>query len=423
MGAMLHAPAWACCLVMAQSHDKHGRDTRRGGSRFLSGLSPKQESLASMTSDGPFSFDVSHVDAGTDARQSTLRMPHGTVDMPAFMPVGTLGTVKGLEIEQVRATGAQIVLGNTYHLALRPGEEVIRHLGGLHAFMGWDGPILTDSGGFQLFSLAQRTKVTDEQAVFRSHIDGRLLELSPERAVGIQEALGSDVAMVLDHVVALPNTPEVVHDATRRTVLWARRSQQAATRADQALFAIVQGGLDPALRVECAEELAELDFPGYAVGGLSVGETPDEMLAILDATLPVLPADRPRYLMGVGRPEDLLEAIRRGVDLFDCVMPTRNGRNAMAFTDRGTLRLRNLQYERDPKPLEEGCPCPACRRSRGYLRHLFMAGEMLGPILLSIHNLTYYQRLLAGARQAVSDDCFDSYRRQKLAGWAGGREL
>lgn len=336
------------------------------------------------------------------------------------MPVGTLGTVKGLEIEQVRAAGAQMVLANTYHLALRPGEEVVASLGGLHCFMGWDGPILTDSGGFQLYSLAQMTKVTEEKATFRSHIDGRLLDLSPERAVAIQEALGSDVAMVLDHVVPLPNDREVLRDAMQRSVRWAKRCQQAARRANQALFAIVQGGLDPELRIECARRLAEMDFAGYAVGGLSVGETPEEMYCTLDFTVPEMRADWPRYLMGVGRPEDLLEAVRRGIDLFDCVMPTRNGRNAMAFTDRGPLKLRNLQHERDERPIEEGCPCAACRRSRGYLRHLFMADEMLGPILLSMHNLTYYQRLLRDARQAIAAGRFVEFHEEKKRGWREG---
>ncbi len=333
------------------------------------------------------------------------------------MPVATLGSVKGLEIESVKRSTAQMLLANTYHLTLRPGEETVAALGGLHRFMGWDGPILTDSGGFQLFSLAQMTRVTEEKAVFRSHIDGRLLELSPERAVAIQETLGSDVAMVLDHVVQLPNEPQVVRDATQRTVRWAERSRAAAQRPEQALFAIVQGGLDEELRLWCARELAAMDFPGYAIGGLSVGESPEQMYQVLDFTAPALPADRPRYLMGVGRPQDLLEAIRRGVDMFDCVMPTRNGRNAMAFTDQGTRRLRNAKYERDKAPLEEGCPCPACRRSRGYLRHLFMAREMLGPILLSIHNITYYQRLMAGARAAIEAGSFEDYRQEKLRGW------
>jgi len=315
-----------------------------------------------------------------------------------------------------------MVLGNTYHLALRPGHEVVAELGGLHQFTGWDGPILTDSGGYQLFSLAQRTRVDDQGATFRSHIDGRLLELTPRRAVEIQEALGADVAMVLDHVVALPNDPAVIRDAVDRTVRWASECREAATRQDQALFGIVQGGLDVDLRLQCVRRLVELDFPGYAVGGLSVGETPEEMVRVLDGVTPAMPADRPRYLMGVGRPVDLLQAIRRGIDLFDCVMPTRNGRNAMAFTAGGTLRLRNLQYERDKSPLEEGCPCPACRHSRAYLRHLFKAGEMLGPILLSIHNLTYYQRLLAGAREAIVEDRFEEFFREKLRNWGNPGE-
>jgi queuine tRNA-ribosyltransferase len=325
--------------------------------------------------------------------------------------------VKGLEIEQLRATGAEMILGNTYHLTLRPGEDVVAALGGLHKFGGWDGPILTDSGGFQLFSLADRAKVTEEEVVFRSHIDGKLLSISPERAVEIQEALGSDVAMVLDHVVGLPNPPEVVLDAAERSVRWARRCQKAAKRSDQTLFAIVQGGLDEALRVQSARELRDMDFTGYAIGGLSVGEEPSEMYRILGVTCPELPVEKPRYLMGVGRPEDLLEAVRRGVDLFDCVMPTRNGRNAQAFTDRGPMRLRNLKYQRDERPLEEHCPCAACRRSRGYIRHLFMANEMLGPILLTIHNLTYYQRLLSDARKAIEQDRFVEFHKEKIAGW------
>ncbi len=364
-----------------------------------------------------FSFELLCADSQSAARRSRFHTPHGPVEMPAFMPVGTQGTVKGLEIGQIRATGAQMLLSNTYHLALRPGEDVVRRLGGLHDFMGWEGPILTDSGGFQLFSLAKMTKVDDCKAVFRSHIDGRLLELSPERAIQIQESLGSDVAMVLDHVIGLPAPREAVGDAMRRTICWADRCRAAGSRADQAQFAIVQGGLDADLRVECAEKLVAMDFPGYAVGGLSVGEEPAEMLRVLDITVPALPADRPRYLMGVGRPEDLLQSIGRGIDLFDCVMPTRNGRNATAFTDRGSIRLRNLKYERDPRPIDESCPCAACRRSLGYLRHLFMAREMLGPILLSIHNICYYQRLLADARDAIAAESFEEFRRTKLAGW------
>ncbi|MGV3608428.1 MAG: tRNA guanosine(34) transglycosylase Tgt [Planctomycetaceae bacterium] len=365
----------------------------------------------------PFSFELLHKDAHCAARRSRFWTPHGPVDMPAFMPVGTLGTVKGLTIDLVRQTGAQMVLSNTYHLALRPGDEVVKQLGGLHRFMGWEGPILTDSGGFQLFSLAQMTKVKEEGATFRSHIDGSLLHLTPERAIQIQENLGCDIAMVLDHVIGLPAPREAVVDACERSIRWAKRCQNAATRPDQAQFAIVQGGLDADLRVYCAEKLAELDFPGYAVGGLSVGEEPAEMYRILSAVCPAMPVQKPRYLMGVGRPQDLLQAVYRGIDLFDCVMPTRNGRNGMAFTDRGPVRLRNAKYQTDDSPLDPDCPCAACKHSLGYLRHLFMADEMLGPILVTVHNLTYYQRLLAGARQAISEDRYVEYCREKLTGW------
>ncbi len=295
-------------------------------------------------------------------------------------------------------------------------------MGGLHRFMGWDGPILTDSGGFQLFSLAAMVEVTESGATFRSHLNGDLVELTPERAVAIQEALGPDVAMVLDHVVALPNDSATIRDAMERTIRWAARCQAAHRRADQAQFAIVQGGLDPEMRLHCTEQLAAMRFSGYAIGGLSVGETPDEMYRILDATAGALPVDRPRYLMGVGRPQDLLEAIRfSGIDLFDCVLPTRNGRNAMAFTDQGGIRLRNRRFATDPRRLDDSCPCPACRRhSRGYLRHLFQVNEMLGPILLTAHNLTYYQRLLADARRAIEADRFTEFAAGKLAGWAAG---
>jgi queuine tRNA-ribosyltransferase len=365
-------------------------------------------------------FDVLHDDADTRARLGRLTTPHGAVDLPAFMPVGTQGTVKGVDVGRLRETGAQMILANTYHLMLRPGEETVAALGGLHAMMGWDGPILTDSGGFQIFSLADRVVIDDHGAKFNSHIDGARVVLTPERAVAIQEQLGSDVAMQLDHVVALPNEREVVADAMRRSVRWAERCRAAAARPDQALFAIVQGGIDAELRAESAQCLAAMDFPGYAIGGLSVGEEPAEMYRTLDVTVPLLPPDRPRSRVGVGRPEDLLEAVARGVDLFDCVMPTRNGRNALAFTDGGPLRLRNQQHAFDRRPLEEHCPCLACRHSRGYLRHLFQAGEMLGPMLLSIHNLTYYVRLLADARQAIVEDRFARFCDEHRRGWSGG---
>lgn len=365
----------------------------------------------------PFQFRLLHTDAHCAARRGVFHTPHGEVQLPAFMPVGTQGTVKGMTIEMVAATGAQMVLSNTYHLSLRPGDDVVRDLGGLHRFMGWNGPILTDSGGFQIFSLAQNTKVKEDAAHFRSHIDGRLIELSPERAIEIQENLGSDIAMVLDHVVALPSEPKLVREACQRSIRWAARCRAAAKRTDQAQFAIVQGGLDLELRIECAEKLVAMDFPGYAIGGLSVGESEADMHRVLDATTPALPRDRPRYLMGVGRPLDILEAIRRGVDLFDCVMPTRNGRNALAFTDSGPLRLRNQIHQRDPRPLDPHCPCPACKHSRGYIRHLFAAEEMLGPMLLTAHNITYYQRLVSDARAAIEADRFVDFLAEKKRGW------
>jgi len=325
------------------------------------------------------------------------------------MPVGTQATVKGMTIDQVQSTGAAMILANTYHLALRPGHELVRKLGGLHAMMRWDGPILTDSGGFQIFSLGDLNKVTEQAATFRSHVDGRTIVLTPEHSIEIQESLGSDVAMVLDHVVALPNSNEVVIDAVQRSIRWAKRCLDAATRESQARFAIVQGGLDETLRKQCARELSTMDFEGFAVGGLSVGEAPSEMYRITAATTPELPVEKPRYLMGVGTPIDLLESIARGIDLFDCVMPTRNGRNAMAFTDKGNIKIRNAVHREDTRPLEEHCPCLACRHSRGYLRHLFVTNEMLGPILLSIHNVTYYQRFMQNARVAIEENRFEKF--------------
>jgi queuine tRNA-ribosyltransferase len=370
-----------------------------------------------------FKFELLKQDASSSARRGQFTTPHGVVETPTFMPVGTQGTVKGVDAGRLRETGAQMVLGNTYHLLLRPNSSTVAALGGLHQFMGWDGPILTDSGGFQIFSLADRAEIDEHGAVFRSHIDGDRVELTPERAVTIQEELGSDVAMVLDHVVALPNEREVIADAMRRSIRWAARCLAAATRPDQTQFAIVQGGLDAELRAESAEKLVALNFTGYAIGGLSVGETPAQMYETLAVTTPHLPRDKPRYLMGVGRPIDLLEGIARGVDLFDCVMPTRNGRNALAFTDRGPVRLRNQQFALDREPLDVECSCPTCRHSRGYLRHLFQTNEMLGPILVSIHNLTYYQRLMAGARQAIAADRFGAFCDERKRAWAENGQL
>jgi queuine tRNA-ribosyltransferase len=365
-----------------------------------------------------FRFELLHVDSKCGARLGRLHTPRGSIDLPTFMPVGTCGTVKGLSARQVESTGAQIILGNTYHLNLRPGSELVQALGGLHPFMGWDKPILTDSGGFQLFSLAQLTKINEQGAVFRSHINGAKIELSPVRSVAIQEELGSDIAMVLDHVVALPNSRSVLEDAMERSIRWAQRCQNAHRRADQIQFAIVQGGLDPELRAACARRLVEMDFPGYAIGGLSVGESPAEMYATLERTTPHLPPDRPRYLMGVGTPIDLLEGILRGVDMFDCVMPTRNGRNAMAFTDHGHLKLRNQVHARDPRPLQPEVETEFSHLSRAYIRHLFMAHEMLGPIILSLHNIAYYQRLMRQAQEAIANDCYLDFLEERKQGWA-----
>ena len=363
----------------------------------------------------PVRFELLGVDPGCSARRGVLHTPHGTVETPVFMPVGTQGTVKGLLPEMLRAVGGRMVLGNTYHLAIRPGEEVVRELGGLHQFMGWDGPILTDSGGFQAFSMADRSKLNERGVAFRSHLDGRLLDLTPERAVAIQEALGADVAMVLDQCPALPAEKPRIAEAADRTVRWARRCKESKTRVDQSLFAIVQGGGHEDLRRECAEALVAMDFDGYAIGGVSVGESPEEVRRALQISAPHLPSDRPRYLMGVGRPQDVLDAILAGVDMFDCVLPTRNGRNATCLTMLGPVRLRNAAHRQDPRPIEDGCDCPACARfSRGYLRHLFLAGEMLGPILASAHNLAFLHRLVAGAREAIGAGRYVQFRSRAL---------
>ncbi len=333
--------------------------------------------------------------------------PHGAVETPVFMPVGTHGSVKGILPDQLRAAGCAMLLAITYHLALRPGAETVAALGGLHRFMSWGGPILTDSGGYQVFSLATLNRIDDSGVTFRSHIDGAVLRLDPVSAVRIQEQLGADVIMALDQCPPLPCKRAHLEEAVRRTVLWARQCRQAQQREDQALFGIVQGGLELDLRQRCLEELVQIGFPGYAIGGLSVGETPEEMTAFLQAFAWRLPEDRPRYLMGVGRPIDLLEAVAVGVDMFDCVMPTRNGRNSSAFTDEGTLKLRNAKYKTDDRPLQEDCDCYVCRRfSRAYLRHLFLSNEMLGPILASLHNIAYYQRWMRRIRESIAEGTF-----------------
>lgn len=367
----------------------------------------------------PLSFDIRATDPGCQARVGLLTLPHGQVNTPSFMPVGTQGTIKGLLSDQVRDTGAEMILANTYHLALRPGDDVVAQLGGLHRFMSWDRPILTDSGGFQVFSLADRCKMTEKGVVFSSHIDGRRFELTPESAMSIQQNLGADVAMCLDHCPKLPAEKKEIAAAVERTIRWARRCREAHNRPDQALFAITQGASHRDLREQCAEALVEMDFPGYAVGGVSVGEEREAVHEALRISTPKLPLNKPRYLMGVGRPEDLLVAIEHGIDMFDCVWPTRNGRNASCMTFQGTVRLRNAAHKLDDRPLEEGCPCVACRRySRAFLRHMFMAGEMTGPILATIHNLTFLQRLMAQVREAIMAGTFQAFSREILARWA-----
>ena len=331
------------------------------------------------------------------------------------MPVATLASVKGVDIARVAETGATMLLSNTYHLHLRPGEELVSGSGGVGHFMGWSGPTLTDSGGYQVFSLARQVKVTDHGAMFRSHLDGSQVDLTPEKAVAIQESLGADVAMQLDHVIGLPAERNDVAEAMERSLAWAERCLAARQKSDQAMFGIVQGGLDPELRANSAKHLRSLPFEGFAVGGLSVGEGPEAMASTLQATVPHLPEDKPRYLMGVGKPEDIINAVAVGIDMFDCVLPTRCGRNALLYTFDGPLRLRNAQYLKDKRPIESDCPCVACGYTRAYMRHLFLAGEMLGPILASIHNLTFYQRLMGRLREAIVAGQFQAVRADILA--------
>lgn len=356
-------------------------------------------------------FELLAQDGKSRARRGRIQTVHGVVETPVFMPVGTQGTIKSLSPDEVHALGAQIILGNTYHLSLRPGAERIARLGGLHAFMAWPGPILTDSGGFQVFSLATIRQIDEEGVTFQSHIDGSRHRITPERCMEIQELLGSDIAMCFDECTPYPVTREYARASMERTVRWAQRCRNAWKRSDQALFAIVQGGVFTDLRQECAEALKAMDFSGYAVGSLAVGEPKEIMLEVLDAVVPELPLDKPRYLMGVGMPEDLVEGVRRGIDMFDCVVPTRNARNGMLFTSWGAVQIKNSRYTDDPRPIEPGCSCYTCRKfSRAYLRHLFMARELLAYRLNSIHNLHYFLRLMEAVREAVEQGRFEAFR-------------
>jgi len=346
------------------------------------------------------------------ARRGELATLHGTIQTPVFMPVGTQATVKAMTPENLVDLGAQIILGNTYHLYIRPGHDLIRSFGGLHGFMHWDRPILTDSGGFQIFSLRELAKITEEGASFRSHLDGAKLFLSPEDAVHVQEALGSDVMMALDTCIPYPADRDQTIKGTALTARWAKRCREAQSRNGQHLFGIVQGGMFADLRLEAIQQLVEIGFDGYALGGLSVGEPKELMYELLEATADHLPADHARYLMGVGTPEDLVEGVFHGIDMFDCVMPTRNARNGMLFTSQGRLVIKNACFQQDPRPLDETCSCYTCRHySRAYLRHLFQSREILAYQLNSIHNLHYYCTLMAGMREAIQEDRFLAFRR------------
>ncbi len=355
------------------------------------------------------------------ARRGRLSFDRGTVETPAFMPVGTYGTVKAMTPEELRALGAEIILGNTFHLMLRPGTDVITAHGDLHDFMGWSGPILTDSGGFQVWSLAELRKMTEEGVTFASPVDGAKVFLGPEESMAVQRALGSDIVMIFDECTPWPATHQQAADSMRRSLRWAQRSKVAHGESSSALFGIVQGGMYDDLRVESAQGLTDIGFDGYAIGGLSVGEPEDERNQVLEATCPVLPLDRPRYLMGVGRPEDLIAAVARGVDMFDCVMPTRNARNGHLFTSAGVLKIRNARYEKDTRPIDENCQCYTCSNySRAYVKHLQKCNEILGHRLATIHNLHYYQDLMRQIRESIESDRFEALAAERLAAWQSG---
>jgi queuine tRNA-ribosyltransferase len=367
-----------------------------------------------------FRFDLAATDGG--ARAGVIHTPRGDIRTPAFMPVGTAATVKAMLPESVAATGADILLGNTYHLMLRPTAERIAALGGLHRFMNWDKPILTDSGGFQVMSLADLRKLTERGVTFRSHIDGSRHELTPERSMEIQRLLGSDIVMCFDECPALPAPRDSIADSMRLSMRWAQRSRDAfGDRPGHALFGIQQGGLDPELRAESAAALTAIGFDGYAVGGLAVGEGQAAMFAALDFAPGMLPADKPRYLMGVGKPDDIVGAVARGIDMMDCVLPSRSGRTGQAFTRHGVVNIKNARHADDPRPLDETCTCPACRNySRAYLHHVFRAGEIIASMLMTWHNLHYYQQLMQDMRDAIANGRFAGFRAAFDAGRAEG---
>ena len=367
-----------------------------------------------------FQFQLKKTDGG--ARLGEVSMPRGTIRTPAFMPVGTVGTVKAMYLDQVRETGADIILGNTYHLMLRPTAERVARLGGLHQLIRWPHPILTDSGGFQVMSLSGLRKLDEQGVTFKSHVDGSLHHMSPERSIEIQGLLDSDIQMQLDECVALPATPKDIERAMEMSLRWAERCKVAfGNQPGKAMFGIVQGGDIPELRVRSAQALSGMDLKGYAVGGLAVGEPQEVMLRMLEITLPELPTGKPRYLMGVGTPDDILKSVARGIDMFDCVMPTRSGRHGLAFTRRGKVNIRNARHAEDIRPLDEQSNCPASRDySRAYLHHLVRANEALGGMLLSWHNLAYYQELMQGIRQAIAEGRFADFMAETMENWARG---
>ena len=357
------------------------------------------------------------------ARRGRLHFERGVVDTPAFMPVGTYGTVKAMTPAEVSETGAQILLGNTFHLMLRPGVEVIQAHGDLHDFMNWQGPILTDSGGFQVWSLAERRKITEQGVTFASPVNGSKVFMGPEESMAVQKALGSDIVMIFDECTPYPATEAVASQSMELSLRWAERSAKAHAGNEAALFGIVQGGVHQSLRLRSAQELMQIGFHGYAIGGLAVGEPEDERNEVLQYTTSVLPQDRPRYLMGVGRPEDLIAGVLRGVDMFDCVMPTRNARNGHIFTSRGVIKIRNARYERDIRPLDPECACPTCQQhSRAYLKHLDRCNEILGARLMTMHNLWFYQQLMQGMRSAIEAGRLQDYASEFLAKLALGPE-
>lgn len=371
-----------------------------------------------------FEYHIIAQDPETGARAGEFVTPHGVIPTPVFMPVGTQAAVKAMSPDELKQAGAKIILSNTYHLFLRPGPDLIAKAGGLHSFMNWDRPILTDSGGFQVFSLAGINKIMEDGVEFQSHLDGMRCLMTPELATQIQEKLGSDIAMCFDQCVRLPCSRGEAQSAVERTLRWAARCREAHTRAGQAQFGIVQGALCDDLRAMCADRLAQMDFPGYAIGGLSVGESHAEMYRCLDALMPHMPAHKPRYLMGVGHPANLIEGIARGVDMFDCVLPTRNGRTGTAFTFEGKMNIKNRRYAEDFSPIDPECGCYACRNfTRAYIRHLYRAGEILAVRLLSWHNIYFLVHLAAGARQAIIEGRFGAYRRGFMTRYEGGAYL